>query len=196
MSNNTRKLRLRGIVVATSIALAAQAAFAAGAQPAPRVDLSAIASDTQFDRFIVKYKDGTPEASSPAALNRSLQVASVNANQLVQAARLQKAGRGAPDKPLSASHVRRMSLGADVVASSQKLSAAEADSREDGKLSRMTTAFLANLSIEPVRNSRLVRVHFDSPDAAFSQRVVNAVAQAYIAAGFNVARGNCTHAVN
>ena len=72
MSNNTRKLRLRGIVVATSIALAAQAAFAAGAQPAPRVDLSAIASDTQFDRFIVKYKDGTPEASSPAALNRSL----------------------------------------------------------------------------------------------------------------------------
>ncbi|MAL02909.1 MAG: hypothetical protein CL625_01340, partial [Arenimonas sp.] len=62
MSINTRKFRLRGIVVATSFALAAQAAMAAGTQPAPKVDLSAIASDTQFDQFIVKYKDGTPEA--------------------------------------------------------------------------------------------------------------------------------------
>jgi len=64
----------------------------------------------------------------------------------------------------------------------EDLSAEQADAREDAKLSGMTTGFLANLSIEPVRNSRLVRVHFDSPDAAFSQRVVNAVAEAYIAA--------------
>ena len=63
----------------------------------------------------------------------------------------------------------------------EELSAAEADSREDRKLSGMTSAFLANLSIEPVRNSRLVRVHFDSPDPGFSQKVVNAVAEAYIA---------------
>lgn len=67
----------------------------------------------------------------------------------------------------------------------EELTAAEADSREDGKLSRMTTAFLANLSIEPVRNSRLVRVHFDSPDPEFSQKVVNAVAEAYIAANLD-----------
>lgn len=37
------------------------------------------------------------------------------------------------------------------------------------------------LSIEPVRNTRLVRVHFDSPDAEFSTRVSNAVSEAFIA---------------
>ena len=35
--------------------------------------------------------------------------------------------------------------------------------------------------IEPVRNSRLVLVHFDSPDPAFSERAANAIAEAYIA---------------
>src|SRR5690606_15966836 len=54
--------------------------------------------------------------------------------------------------------------------------------KEDAATSRRINAFLNRLSIEPVRNSRLVRVHFDSPDAVFSQRVVNAVAEAYIAA--------------
>ncbi len=127
VSKNTRKLRLRGIVAATSLALAAQAAFAAGAQPAPRVDLSAIQSGTQFDRFIVKYRAGTPEAANPAELNRSLQAAAMGANQLVQASRLQRGERAAPGKPLAASHVRRMALGADVVATSQKLGAAEAE---------------------------------------------------------------------
>ena len=162
VSNNTRKLRLRGIVVATSFALAAQAAFAAGAQPAPRVDLSAIASDTQFDRFIVKYKDGTPEASSPAALNRSLQVASVNANQLVQAARLQKAGRASPDKPLAASHVRRMSLGADVVATSQKLSPAEAET--------LMRQIAANPNVEYVQIDRVMKHALTPNDTNYSQQ--------------------------
>lgn len=48
---------------------------------------------------------------------------------------------------------------------------------ESGRIS----AFLGRLSIEPVRNSRLVRVHFDSIDAAFSAKVANAVAEGYIA---------------
>ena len=127
MSNNNRKLRLRGIDAATSLALMAQAAVAANVQPAARVDLSAIESGGQFDRFIVKYRTGTPEASNPAELNRSLQSAAVGANQLVQASRLQRGERGSSGKPLAASHVRRMALGADVVATSQKLGAAEAE---------------------------------------------------------------------
>ena len=36
------------------------------------------------------------------------------------------------------------------------------------------------LSVEPVRNSRLVRVHFDSTLPAFSARVINAVAEGFI----------------
>jgi polysaccharide biosynthesis transport protein len=38
------------------------------------------------------------------------------------------------------------------------------------------------LSVEPVRNSRLVRVHFDSSDPQFAARVANAVAQSFIEA--------------
>ncbi|PZO09688.1 MAG: protease [Lysobacteraceae bacterium] len=155
MSNNTRKLRLRGIVAATSLALAAQAAFAAGAQPAPRVDLSAIASGTQFDRFIVKYKAGTPEATNPGELNRSLQAAAVGANQMVQASRLQRGERAAPGKSLGASHVRRMSLGADVVATTHKLSAAEAET--------MMRQIAANPNVEYVQIDR-VMTHMLTPN--------------------------------
>lgn len=38
-------------------------------------------------------------------------------------------------------------------------------------------------SIEPVRNSRLVRVQFDSPDPVFSARAANALAEEFIASG-------------
>ncbi|MBK1732445.1 GumC family protein [Thiococcus pfennigii] len=41
-------------------------------------------------------------------------------------------------------------------------------------------AFLANLTIEPVRNSRLVRVHYESPNPVEAAAVANAVADNYI----------------
>ncbi len=155
MSNNTRKLRLRGIVAATSFALAAQAAFAAGTQPAPRVDLSAIQSGAQFDQFIVKYRSGTPEATNAAELNRSLQTAAVGANQMVQASRLQRGERAAPGKPLAANHVRRMALGADVVSTSQKLGAAEAE--------MLMRQIAANPNVEYVQIDR-VMTHMLTPN--------------------------------
>ena len=162
VSKNTRKLRLRGIVAATSFALAAQAAFAAGTQPAPRIDLSAIQSGTQFDRFIVKYKAGTPEASNPVELNRSLQSAAVGANQLVQASRLQRGERAAPGKPLAASHVRRMSLGADVVATSQKLGAADAET--------LMRQIAANPNVEYVQIDRVMTHMLTPNDTNYSQQ--------------------------
>ncbi len=60
---------------------------------------------------------------------------------------------------------------------------AEADTEAavDARENAATQAIVEGLRIEPVRNSRLVRVHFDSPDPAFSQRAVNALAEAYIA---------------
>lgn len=39
----------------------------------------------------------------------------------------------------------------------------------------------AGLTVDPIRNSRLVRVHFDSPDPEFSARVANAYADGFIA---------------
>jgi capsular exopolysaccharide synthesis family protein len=44
-----------------------------------------------------------------------------------------------------------------------------------------TRLIMGGLTIEPVRNSRLVRVHFDSPDPEFSQRAANALSEAFIA---------------
>lgn len=61
--------------------------------------------------------------------------------------------------------------------------AAEAgdDRAQEALQARAVAYVMEGLSIEPVRNSRLVRVHFDSPDPAFSQRAANAIAEAYIA---------------
>ncbi len=42
-------------------------------------------------------------------------------------------------------------------------------------------AVLGAVTVEPIRNSRLVKVHFDSADAAFSARAVNAYADGFIA---------------
>jgi serine protease len=161
VSKNSRKLRLRGIVAATTFALAAQAAFAAGAQPAPRVDLSAIQSGTQFDRFIVKYKDGTPEASSQAALSRSLQSAAMGANQLVQASRIQRGEAGA-GKPLVANHLRRMALGADVVATSQKLGRADAET--------LMRQIATNPNVEYVQIDRILKPALTPNDTRYAEQ--------------------------
>jgi uncharacterized protein involved in exopolysaccharide biosynthesis len=44
----------------------------------------------------------------------------------------------------------------------------------------VVAAFQGSLTVEPVRKSRLVRLHFDSTDPYFAARAVNTVAQAFI----------------
>jgi capsular exopolysaccharide synthesis family protein len=53
-------------------------------------------------------------------------------------------------------------------------------SDETAAQSKTIDKFLENLTISPVRNSRLVDVKFRSPDAALSANVANALARAYI----------------
>lgn len=53
-------------------------------------------------------------------------------------------------------------------------------SAETGKESGLINRFLGRLKIEPIRNSRLVKVHFDSSDPQLSLRVANTLAQSYI----------------
>ncbi|PZO07662.1 MAG: exopolysaccharide biosynthesis protein [Lysobacteraceae bacterium] len=67
----------------------------------------------------------------------------------------------------------------------ETLTPAEVATAEQRTQSSTTSWFLGNLNIEPVRNSRLVRVHFDSEEPEFSRRVVNAVAEAYIASNLD-----------
>ncbi|MFA5082978.1 MAG: polysaccharide biosynthesis tyrosine autokinase [Hydrogenophilaceae bacterium] len=49
-----------------------------------------------------------------------------------------------------------------------------------GLESPLVGQFLANLTIEPVRNSRLIKVYYESTDPQLAARIVNALAQSYI----------------
>ncbi|RPD84082.1 polysaccharide biosynthesis tyrosine autokinase [Luteimonas sp. 100069] len=57
----------------------------------------------------------------------------------------------------------------------------EAEADQLAALRQAVAIVREGLTVEPVRNSRLVRVHFDSTLPAFSTRVVNAVADGFIA---------------
>lgn len=162
VSKNTRKLRLRCLVVATSLALSAQATYAAGDQPAPRVDLGAIESGVQFDRFIVKYRQGTPEAANMAAVGSALQSAASSAHSLVQAARIQRGDRALPASPLQASHVRRMAVGADVIATSQKLDRTDAET--------LMRQIAANPNVEYVQIDRIMKPTLTPNDTRYAEQ--------------------------
>jgi capsular exopolysaccharide synthesis family protein len=54
------------------------------------------------------------------------------------------------------------------------------DSSETAKETALISRFLNKLKIEPIRNSRLVKVHFDSIDPQLSAHVPNVLAQNYI----------------
>jgi len=57
----------------------------------------------------------------------------------------------------------------------------EAEADQLAALRQAVAIVREGLTVEPVRNSRLVRVHFDSTLPAFSTRVVNAVADGFVA---------------
>jgi len=65
VSTSSRKLRLRGLAVATTLALGATSALAA------QVDTAGLEPGQQYDRFIVKFRDNAPEATDASALRRS-----------------------------------------------------------------------------------------------------------------------------
>ena len=46
--------------------------------------------------------------------------------------------------------------------------------------SRLIGSFLAHLTVEPVRNSKLVKLHYDLPDPKLAARIANALAQSFI----------------
>ena len=54
------------------------------------------------------------------------------------------------------------------------------DSSENMKETFLTDQFISRLTIEPVRNTRLVKIHFDSHHPELSSQVSNVVAETYI----------------
>lgn len=73
---------------------------------------------------------------------------------------------------------------------------APADPRQDAarQMRELAGIISAGLSVEPIRNSRLVRINFDSPSPQFSARAANAIAEGYIAAGLERRFGASSYA--
>jgi serine protease len=105
-------VRLRPLALAT---FALAATLAATPSFAGRAHLSGLSSDTSFDQFIVKYRDGAQERSDAVAIDRGL-------------ARAAQAVVGTGRTPaLGVRHFRRMSLGSDIVRTTRKLDRVDAE---------------------------------------------------------------------
>lgn len=154
VKQNSRNFRVRSLVVATTLALAGTSAYAA------QVDKAGLEDGQRYDRFIIKYKDGSAEQTNPAALRSALQAASVGANQMIQGASAQR-GESA-GKPLVASHYRRMSMGADVISTSRKLGRADAEA--------MMAQLARNPNVEYVQVDRLLKPTLTPNDTRYGEQ--------------------------
>jgi serine protease len=103
--------QVKPLVAAMLLAVSSMAAPVAFAGQA---HLSGLQTDTQFDQFIVKYRSGSAERNSSAAIDRGLQRAS------------QGLTRSMAGQAVALKHFRRMSLGADVVRANRALSRSDA----------------------------------------------------------------------
>jgi serine protease len=155
VSKTTRKLRLRGIAAATALALA-------GPALAGQVHLDGLQSDAQFDRFIVKFRDSAPEAREAAALQSSLRQASAAAHQMIEGQRLQAGGRAGAAKPFEVGHLRRLSVGGDVVRASRKLDREGAEA--------LMRQLAANPNVEYVEVDQLMRAIYTPNDTNYGQQ--------------------------
>lgn len=107
----SRGLRVHALAAATAIVIATSFASAHAGE---RINLGGLANATQFDRFIVKYREGTAERANPGAA----------------AATLKSAGRAVAatqGRALGVGYLRRMAVGADVVRADRKLDRVEAE---------------------------------------------------------------------
>lgn len=144
-----RRLRLRALAVATTLAISSMCASTALA--AGRVDLSGLQAPQQntFDRFIVKYREGTSERNDAASLGSSLR----SASSAVPA----KAGRS-----LEVKQLRRLAVGADVVRADRKLDRVEAES--------LMRQLASNPNVEYVEVDKINKPLLTPNDTNYSQQ--------------------------
>lgn len=143
-----RRLRLHVLASATAIAITS---MCAPAMAAGRVDVSGLHSPEQqsFDRFIVKYRDGSSERASAAALESSLRSAS-------------SAIPAKSSRALGVKSLRRLAVGADVIRSDRKLDRVEAES--------LMRQLASNPNVEYVEVDKLNKAVFTPNDTRFSEQ--------------------------
>ena len=138
-------LRMSALAAATAVVLASSLS----AHAAERINLSGLAADQQFDRFIVKYRDGTPERATIGAA----------ANKLKGSA---KAVASAAGQGIAVGHLRRTAVGADVVKASRKLDRAQAEA--------LMRQIAADPAVEYVEVDKLNQVVLTPNDTRFSEQ--------------------------
>ncbi|RZA36496.1 MAG: PKD domain-containing protein [Lysobacteraceae bacterium] len=144
-----RRLRLHVLAAATAMAISSMSVVPAMA--AGRIDLSGLQSPEQqvFDRFIVKYREGSSERTDAASLGSTLK----SASRAVPA----KAGRS-----LEVRQVRRLAVGADVVRADRKLDRVEAES--------LMRQIASNPNVEYVEVDKLNKPFLTPNDTRFSEQ--------------------------
>jgi serine protease len=140
---SNRRMRLHALAAATAVAVSAIAtpAFAG------KLNLSGLEAGVQYDRFIVKYRDGSAEGADVAKAKTALQHAT-------------KAGIAG--KALAVGHLRRMVLGADVVKAGRKLDRVEAES--------LMREIAADPNVEYVEIDKLNKPLLTPNDTNYSQQ--------------------------
>lgn len=99
----------RPVSGAAAIALASLIALPAFAG---NVEVSGVESSDLHDQFIIKYRDGSPERTSPALMQKSLDTA---------------AARSRSDKAPRIRHLRRLAVGPEVIRTDRKLDRVETE---------------------------------------------------------------------
>ena len=145
MSKHTiHGVRPHALAVATVLALSSFAGAAA-----ERVNTSALQADGQYDRFIVKYRDGSTARTDASALQSSLS----------QAARALPAARG---KALGMQKLRRLATGGESIRTDRKLDSADA--------ATLMRQIAADPNVEYVEVDKLNHVVLTPNDTRFSEQ--------------------------
>jgi serine protease len=140
-----RALRKHALAAATVTALSC---VAVSAYAADRINLAALANAGQQDEFIVQYRAGSAARSNEASLQNSLSAASTGFS-----------GKG---RALGLKHVRRTSIGADVVRAARKLDRAEAES--------LMRQIAADPNVEFVEPNARMTAFFTPDDTRFGEQ--------------------------
>jgi serine protease len=129
----------RPLTLAAATAVALSTAFAASA--ADRIDTSALQAGGSYDRFIVKYRDGSAEYSNAAS-------------------RVQSLSRTAKSRAMSMQSLLRLSVDADVIKASRKLDRAGAEA--------LMRDIAANPNVEYIQLDALMHPLFTPNDTQYA----------------------------
>jgi serine protease len=137
-------------------------AFAAAPAPAPapRIDLRALATAKSFDRFIVRFREGSAPRRTPASVDAVLARAADRAKSRF-ASELRARGLAAPTQAWQLRNLRRLGIGADVFVASEKLDAA--------RVRVLLTQLAADPDVEYVEIDQVMHASLTPNDTNYSQ---------------------------